>query len=322
MFAILVLVASALVSITVDTAAAHRIQEFRPIRALGTSIDNDATDRVAIHYSPAMIKLMLSTGLGTLTYRLNTELSIQDWHWNPDGQYSDAADHQGYWTSNPQPGATQIMDSFGYGLPHRGSSRDQSRDDSYSRIDDGDPNTYWKSNPYLTQAYTGDPDSANPQWAAIQFLEPHEINAIKIAWSNPYATHYLVQYWTGAPDAILNPADGDWHTFQHGPVDGGTGGDAVIKLADAPVTTTFVRVLMSSSSETCDSHGSSDRRNCLGYAIQDIGVGQIDGGGQFQDQVVRTTYGSCNGAVVCTPDPKRQTLIWTSSTDPWHSEAD
>ena len=310
------------VIISVDTTPAHRIQEIRPIRVFGTSIDVDETREVARHFSPAMIKLMLSTGLGTLTYRNNTELSIEDWHWNPAGQYSDAPNQEGYWTSNPDVGATPIMDSFGYGLPHRGSSRDQSRDDSYSRIDDGDPNTYWKSNPYLTHAYTGDADAANPQWVAIQFLEPHTINAIKIAWSNPYATHYQVQYWTGAPDAILNPADGEWHTFAHGTDNDGKGGDTLIKLDEKPVVTTFVRVLMSASSETCDSHGSSDRRNCLGYAIQDIGIGLLDGAGQFHDQVVRTTYGSCNGVVVCTPDPKRQTLMWTSSTDPWHSESD
>ena len=321
-FVILAVAVKSLVTINVDTAPAQRIQEIRPIRVLGTSIDNDATDKVSIHYSPGFMKLMLSTGLGTLTYRLNTELSIQDWHWNPDGQYSDTANQQGYWTSSPDAGTTLVMDSFGYALPHRGSSRDQSRDDSYSRIDDGDPTTYWKSNPYLTHAYTGDPDAANPQWVAIQFLEPHAINAIKIAWSNPYATKYQVQYWSGAPDAILNPADGEWHTFAQGAIDAGKGGDALLRLSDAPVTTTFVRILMSASSETCDSHGSSDPRNCLGYAVQDIGVGVLDGSGRFHDQVVRTTYGSCNGLVVCNPDPKRQTLIWTSSTDPWHSEAD
>ena len=60
----------------------------------------------------------------------------------------------------------------------------------------------------------------------------------------------------------------------------------------------------------------------MGYAIQDIGVGRVDASGRFHDLIVRTTDGSCNGQTVCTPDPHRQTLIWTSSDDPWHADAD
>jgi hypothetical protein len=79
---------------------------------------------------------------------------------------------------------------------------------------------------------------------------------------------------------------------------------------------------MTASSDTCDSHGSGDRRNCVGYAIQDIGVGTIDAGARFHDLVVRAKTGSCHGTVYCKPDPHRQTLMWTSSDDPWHTAAD
>jgi hypothetical protein len=179
------------VAIHVDTV--HSVQTIRPIRTIGTSVDSDSKDEIPILYAPSRTKLMLSTGLGMLTYRLYTELSIEDWHWNPAGDYSDGARHRGYWTSSPTAGASTITNSFGYRLPHRGSSRDQGDDDGYSRIDDGRPATYWKSNPYLTHAYTGQPDSANPQWAVVQFLQPEAIDAIRVSWSNPYATRYLVQ---------------------------------------------------------------------------------------------------------------------------------
>lgn len=311
---------TASVAIRVDTG--HRIQTIRPLRAFGTSVDSDPKGKIALLYSPSRVKLMLSTGLGTLTYRLYTELSIQDWHWNPAGTYSDAEHDQGYWTGSAQLGPVPITDSFGYRLPHRGSSRDQGDDDGYSRIDDGDPKTYWKSNPYLTHAYTGRPDSDNPQWAVVQFLAPQSIDAIRIAWANPFAIRYRVEYWTGTADAILHPASAAWRTFEDGNVAHGDGSDSVTRLAAAPVTTSFVRVMMTASSGTCDSHGAQDPRNCMGFAIQDIGVGRVDGSGRFRDLIVRSTDGSCNGRLVCTPDPHRQTLIWTSSDDPWHADAD
>lgn len=308
------------VAIHVD--AAHRIQTIRPLRTFGTSVDSDPKGKISLLYSPSRVNLMLSTGLGMLTYRLYTELSIQDWHWNPTGGYSDAAHMQGYWTSSAVPGPAAITDSFGYRLPHRGSSRDQGDDDGYSRIDDGNPSTYWKSDPYLTHTYTGEPDAANPQWVVVQFLEPKAVDAIRIAWSNPYATHYRVEYWTGTLDAILHPETASWRSFERGHVDSGNGSASILRLGTEPVVTSFVRVLMTGSSGTCDSHGRLDPRNCVGYAIQDLGVGTVDGTGRFHDLVVRTTDGSCNGRLVCTPDPHRQTLIWTSSDDPWHADAD
>jgi hypothetical protein len=307
------------VTVVVDTL--HRVQTIRPIRAIGTAVDSDPKGHLTQLYAPPSVSLMLSTGLGTLTYRLYTELSIQDWHWNPAGRYSDELHRSGYWTSSANPDINPITDSFGYRLPHRGSSRDQGDDDDYSRIDDGDPTTYWKSNPYLTHAYTGEPDSAHPQWVAIQFLAPQAIDAIRIHWMNPYATRYLVQYWTGSKDAVLYPGTAQWKTFTNGTVQDARGGWALRKLAATPVRTTFVRVWMTDSSGTCDTHGGADRRNCMGYAVEDVGAGRIDASGRFHDLVVRSKYGSCHGALVCAPDPHRQTLIWTSSDDPWHDDS-
>ncbi|HEY1975098.1 MAG TPA: discoidin domain-containing protein [Candidatus Baltobacteraceae bacterium] len=300
----------------------HRVQTIRPLRALGTSVDSDPKGHLDQIYSPANTQLMLSTGLGTLTYRLYTELSIQDWHWNPNGTFSDASNKRGYWTSSATPSDATISDSFGYRLPRRGSSRDQGADDGYSRIDDGDSSTYWKSDPYLSHAYTGEPDSANPQWIVTQFLAPQRIDAVRVHWMNPYATRYSVQYWTGAQDVVLHPSSAEWKTFSSATVTNGGGGIATIRLATTPVKTPAVRVLMTRSSGSCDANGRGDPRNCAGYAVEDLGVGRIDAAGRFQDLVVRSKYGSCHGAEVCTPDPKRQTLMWTSSTDPWHDDTD
>lgn len=311
--------AAATVAIHVDTA--HRVQTIRPLQAIGTAVDSDPKGKIPLLYAPSRVRLMRSTGLGTLTYRLYTELSIEDWHWNPNGSYSDAAHRRGYWTSSAAIATAPITDSFGYRLTHRGDSRDQGDDNDYSRIDDGDASTYWKSDPYLTHAFTHQPDSAHPQWVVVQFLRPVRINAARVRWASPYASRYHIEYWTGASDAILEQDGGSWRAFANGSVAHGAGGTAFIKLAPSPVTTNAVRIWMTQSSNTCDANGPGDPRNCAGYAIDDIGVGTIDKRG-FHDLVIRTKNGSCQGALTCLPDPMRQTLMWTSSEDPWHTDAD
>jgi hypothetical protein len=56
------------------------------------------------------------------------------------------------------------------------------------------------------------------------------VNAIQIAWGDPYATRYQVQYWTG-DDAIGDQGNGDWKTFPDGTVTNGKGGLAKLKFA-------------------------------------------------------------------------------------------
>jgi len=124
-----VLLAASLVTIRVDTNPGHRVNVIRPLRAIGTGVDSDPKGKIPLLYSPSRTRLMLSTGLGWVTYRLYTELSIEDWHWNPSGTFSDAAHNGGYWTSSALPNSSVITDSFGFRLPHRGSTRDQGDDD-------------------------------------------------------------------------------------------------------------------------------------------------------------------------------------------------
>src|SRR5450755_163876 len=59
------------VAIHVD--AVHRIQTIRPLRTFGTSVDSDPKGKIPLLFSPSRVDLMLSTGLGVLTYRLYTE---------------------------------------------------------------------------------------------------------------------------------------------------------------------------------------------------------------------------------------------------------
>ena len=176
---------------------------------------------------------MLSAGWGGVSYRLNTELSIQAWHWNPTGAWSDAANQQGYFVGAANsPGA--IQRSFGYNLPHRGVTSNQGSSGGYSVLDDGDLSTYWKSDPYLSEHFTGESDSRHGQWVVVDLGSKEAIDAIKIAWADPYAVNYHVQYWTG-PDAFNDPANGIWQDFPSGTVTSGSGGTVTLKLANRPV---------------------------------------------------------------------------------------
>jgi len=311
--------AGGVVNIRVDTALAHRISAIRPFDAIGAGVDSDPRGKVPLLYAPARTALALPAGLGRLSYRLYTELSVQDWHWNTRGAFSDASRAEGYWTSDATIDRPPLVDSFGYRLPHRGDTRDQGDDDGYSVIDDGDPRTYWKSDPYLAQRYTHERDVLHPQWIVVDLLRPAPIDAIRIAWANPYATRYAVQYWTG-PDAIAEQGLGTWHTFASGEVATARAGTVTTRLTSSPVTARFVRVVMSESSNTCDTHDRSDPRNCLGYAIRELWLGRLDAAGRFVDVI---HHSRCGG------DPadrrrcaRHQTPIYVSSVDPWHRAGD
>ncbi len=112
----------------------------------------EAIDRI---YTPETVKLCLSAGWGPISYRLHTPETIDYWHWNPRGQWTDEANQRGYFVGSSELGEP-IRDSFGYSLPHRGCTHNGGTDRGYSRLNDGDPTTFWKSNPYLTQAFTHD----------------------------------------------------------------------------------------------------------------------------------------------------------------------
>ena len=75
------------------------------------------------------------------------------------------------------------------------------------------------------------------------------------------------------PSYMTTPVRG-WQTFSGGVVQNGKGGSTAIQLASMPVSIQYLRILMTQSSNTCDTHGSTDPRNCVGYAIREIYLGR------------------------------------------------
>jgi len=286
----------------VDATPGHAINSFDPDSALGSSIDVLSRSGIDKVYTPHIIQESLSAGWGPITYRNNTELRMAAWHWNENGTWSDAAHRSGYFT-----GSTELKEPtryiLAYGLPHRGFATSGDRPVPSPNL------TYWKSNPYLTSKFTGESDALHPQWVVVDLKAEKPVNAIRIAWASPYATTYQVEYWKGgdALDFDLGPK-GEWKAFPSGVLKNAQGGEVTLKLADAPVSTRFLRVLMTESSNTCDEHGASDVRNCVGYAIRQIAIGTVDDSGVFVEASKAPT--------------ESQTTYCVSSIDPWHSAAD
>lgn len=293
-------------TVRVDISAAHA-RQFDPDAALGSSMDILQHSELDTVYSEPILKESLSAGWGPITYRQNTELTVAAWHWNPNGNWSDAAHQSGYFTGNAEP-KESLRSSFGYPLTHRGNTRGDGSADKFSRLTDGDPASYWKSNPYLTKRFTKEDDSLHPQWIVVDFESPQEITAIRIAWGNPYARNYAVQYWTGG-EALDKQTSGLWSMFPGGEVQNGAGGTVLLKLSSLPVRTRYLRIWMTQSSNSCDTHGSTDPRNCVGYAVNEIYAGNYTAAGEFVDLIVHAAG-------------QNQTPTFVSSMDPWHTAAD
>jgi hypothetical protein len=294
-------------TITVDVS--HSTNHFVPSETLGAGVDRIPADAIDKDLLPPSLQATLSSGWQTVSYRQNTELAVEAWHWNPQGNWSDPAG-KGYFTGAAVP-TESIRYSYGYALPRRGFTRnDGTANAGFSRLTDGDLNTFWKSNPYLTQRFTGESDALHPQWIVLDLAQPQPVNSIRIAWGEPYATHYLVQYWTG-DDPIKSPTRGVWQTFRQGNVGTGKGRTETVRLVAASVSISvrFVRVWMTESSNSCDAGGPADPRNCVGYSIRELYLGTTTEDGAFHDSLRHTA-------------DQEQTTTYCSSVDPWHAASD
>ncbi|HST53778.1 MAG TPA: discoidin domain-containing protein [Pyrinomonadaceae bacterium] len=297
-------------TITIQFDPARPANIFVPSRTLGAGLDGHERGEVERMLSPSNVGQMLAAGFKPLSYRLRTELGVEAWHWNPRGVWSDAARRQGYWTSAAVDDAG-INLSYGYRLPRRGSTIDQANNDGYSRLDDGDARTFWKSNPYLDEHFTGDDNARHAQWMVVDLGRSVPVNAIRIVWGEPYATSFEVDYNRGSAFAArykIPPRR--WERFERGSAQNARGGDALIRLSAQPVVARYVRVLMTASSKTAPAGAHEDIRDRLGYAVREIYVGRIDEAGRLRDFIRHAR------------DNKRQSLVFVSSTDPWHRAAD
>jgi F5/8 type C domain-containing protein len=293
---------------TVVIDSARPIATFSPSNALGAGVDGHGRGTLRAIYTPRNEAAMRSAGLPRLTYRLRTELGVEAWHWNPSGRWSDSAHSRGYWTSDSLSNSRIIL-THGYRLPRRGNTIDQADNTGYSRLDDGDTATFWKSNPYLDPALDGGDSTPHPQWIIADLGSVTRVNAIRLAWADPFATDFRVQYWRGE---VVNDIDesppGKWVTFPRGDIHGNRGGDQRLTLADSTIFTRFVRLILITSSHTAPP-GALDPRDSAGYAIRELWIGT--------QSVAALTDVLRHGT-----SRQTQSLTYASSTDPWHRASD
>ena len=296
-------------AVSAAVLADRPVNQCVPTKALGAGVDGHERGECARMFTDKNIAEMRSAGFGPLTYRLRTELAGEVWHWNPRGTWSDTVHQCGYWISDDAL-AEPINLSYGYRLPRRGNTIDQANDDDYSRIADGDDESFWKSNPYLDSHFTGEPDDAHPQWVVIDLGAAKPVNSIRIHWGTPYAQQYRVEYWSGEDPMHLHAYRKDeWRLFPNGKVNQAFGGDESVRLCIKALPVRFVRLVMIRSSQT-SAQTSNDLRDRLGFAIREIELGTTNSREEFHDYIQHT------------PDRHTQSVIYVSSTDPWHRAED
>lgn len=267
---------------------------FRPADVFGVTIDGgDAAETGALlnrNNAPAI----RAAGFRDASYRLRTELAGQVWHWSSYGQWSDPEHHQGYWIGDASRDDDHEF-SFGYRLPRRGNSRDEADDDGFSRIDDGDLSSFWKSNPYVDPKLDG--LGSERQWVIIDLGRRRSIDTAQVHWGEPYAAQFRLQRWVGS-----DRYDGKWSDLTALLV----GHSGLQLVAFRPAITRYFRILLERSSHVA---AGNDARDALGYAISELEVGSSSAAG-FHDDVLHA------------PSGLKQTEITVSSTDPWHRERD
>jgi hypothetical protein len=306
---------------TIEVDISHPTNHFVPKETLGAGVDRIAVDAIDKDLQQPTLEKTLASGWQPVTYRQNTELAVEAWHWNPQGTWSNGsvgsdASGKGYFTGSATP-TEMLRYSYGYPLPRRGFTRNDGIDNvGFSRLTDGDVNSFWKSNPYLTQRFTGESDALHPQWVVLDLAQVQQVNSIRIAWAEPYARSYEVQYWTG-DDPMHAPTRGAWQTFPQGTVTEGKGRVETIRLSGSATAVRYIRIRMTESSNTCAADGAkssnnnnnNDPRDCVGYAIRELYLGTTTEDGAFHD-ILRHT-----------PD-QEQTTTYCSSVDPWHQASD
>ena len=123
---------------TVDATPGHVANKFSPLYALGSTVDRVPSNATDVFFRPDQIKNVLSAGWGVISYRQNTDLFVQAWHWNPKGTWSDPAGG-GYFIGDATPTKEMIRTPTATRCDTGASREMAGRSSTDSRVfDDGD----------------------------------------------------------------------------------------------------------------------------------------------------------------------------------------
>jgi hypothetical protein len=114
--------------VVVDAAPSHVVNTFSPPHALGAAIDRLRTGTPDKLLTDPLLKEILGAGWQAVTYRQNTELMVEAWHWNARGAWSNAEKQEGYFVGSGTPTDEMIHNSWAYpSSPPRLQSRRRQR---------------------------------------------------------------------------------------------------------------------------------------------------------------------------------------------------
>ena len=133
-------------TVRVDTSQV--LNRFDPRTSLGSGVDRIPVGAIDHDFTPEALKRVFAAGWQPVTYRQNTDLVVEAWHWNPEGTWSEPGG-TGYLRGRR---LERIYSLLVLDLRCRiaGLRATTARATlATQRLTDGDENTYWKSNPYL-----------------------------------------------------------------------------------------------------------------------------------------------------------------------------
>ena len=198
------------------------------------------------------------------------------YHWNGTGAYTPAqtwnpstsAFTPGFACAPLSQGTTSNGSLFGFGW--------------YSNLTDGDTSTSWKS---LTTLATA-------QWVYVDLGSAQSADSVDIQWSTPYATAFLVQYWTGAGTTPWGAPLSHWSNAAT--VTAGAGGAESVPFTAA--SSQFWRIYMTASSGA-------------GYAISELQV--LDGATVLTTNT--KSYANQSPAYASSMDPGNSPGTWNNT---------
>ena len=84
-----------------------------------------------------------------------------------------------------------------------------------------------------------------------------DLNAVRIAWAQPYARGYTVQFWTGVGMSLsmMEPPKVFGKHFRLALLQTVKAAPSTLKLVSWKIPVRYIRIWMTESSNTCDTHG-------------------------------------------------------------------
>ena len=302
--------------IVVDTS--HAVNSFSPLRALGGAVDRQfggtTEEQVDKHtdwvLTDPVLKELLDAGWGTVTYRQNTELQIEAWHWNPRGTWSNASRNKRAISSAARSQPAKRSSTPGrIRFPTAGNTR--ATDNGWSRLTDGDLNTYWKSNPYLTKAFTGEDDSLHPQWVMIDLGAKDEYQCHQDRLGESLRHAVLRAVLDGRKGTVLcRNQQRRLANFPHGHYYGRPGRNSHAEAGQLE------------DSRAIPAHLDDGILKYLRHAWV-AGQAQLHGIRDQRSSISEPFRPTASSPIIVKHLPNRQqTITWPSSVDPWHAASD